>query len=373
MKANQQDVQGGPSPRIAETSVQRLSYPHFDETDYSDDDITSVYPIAFRRDPVPRLGEDDVSHKSIAAPSLRRLTVPDVDTIPDIDDGWYESRSVAASSRRPSLSSLDDVVQEDHHQLAPSNTHHVPDEEYSPVTVPGDAYPLPRMPSSTDPKPSPSLDIPDRPTLRTASSSDPLLGDVSGDSGDNTPITTVDRDPFRNASIRANLESPIPSPSCSVSDPGPLPPKIHINSIPNSPASVDIPSFAPAQPLTISDMHRRRSSLAAMSSPATNIRLSSPAQSVHSFGVASGAQSKSTITQRRAQRMKAGKNGKKDEDGKDGKPTQAQVNRKPFESTRLKGEIYKPWLEKKDPAQRWARYITLVSIVLGFVICGIRE
>ncbi len=71
--------------------------------------------------------------------------------------------------------------------------------------------------------------------------------------------------------------------------------------------------------------------------------------------------------------MKAGKNGKKDEDGKDGKPTQAQVNRKPFESTRLKGEIYKPWLEKKDPAQRWARYITLVSIVLGFVICGIRE
>ncbi len=27
---------------------------------------------------------------------------------------------------------------------------------------------------------------------------------------------------------------------------------------------------------------------------------------------------------------------------------------KPFQSTRLKEEIYKPWLEKTDPAQRWA-------------------
>ena len=69
--------------------------------------------------------------------------------------------------------------------------------------------------------------------------------------------------------------------------------------------------------------------------------------------------------------MKAGKNEKKEKDGREGKPASAQLSRKAFQSTRLKGEIYKPWLEKKDPAQRWARYITLASIVLGFAICGV--
>ncbi len=71
--------------------------------------------------------------------------------------------------------------------------------------------------------------------------------------------------------------------------------------------------------------------------------------------------------------MKAGKNGRRDRDGKDGKPTTAAMNRKPFESTRLKGEIYKPWLEKNDPAQRWARYITLASIFLDIAIAGVSE
>lgn len=48
-------------------------------------------------------------------------------------------------------------------------------------------------------------------------------------------------------------------------------------------------------------------------------------------------------------------------------------NRKAFVSTRLKGEIYKPWLETPDPAQRWARYIIIGSVVLGFVIVAISE
>ncbi|EIW67677.1 hypothetical protein TREMEDRAFT_33305, partial [Tremella mesenterica DSM 1558] len=42
-----------------------------------------------------------------------------------------------------------------------------------------------------------------------------------------------------------------------------------------------------------------------------------------------------------------------------------------FQSTRLKGEIYKPWLEKTDPAQRWARWITLTSIFIGLAVAGI--
>lgn len=44
--------------------------------------------------------------------------------------------------------------------------------------------------------------------------------------------------------------------------------------------------------------------------------------------------------------------------------------RKPFQSTRLKGEIYKPWLEHKDPALRWARWITLACIAIGFGLAG---
>jgi hypothetical protein len=47
--------------------------------------------------------------------------------------------------------------------------------------------------------------------------------------------------------------------------------------------------------------------------------------------------------------------------------------RKPFQSTRLKGEIYKPWLEHKDPALRWARWITLFCIAVGFGLAGYSE
>lgn len=69
------------------------------------------------------------------------------------------------------------------------------------------------------------------------------------------------------------------------------------------------------------------------------------------------------------------KKGKKDKEGKDGKekPAGMQMNRRAFQSTRLKGEIYKPWLEHKDPALRSARWITIASIVLGFVIMAICE
>lgn len=66
-----------------------------------------------------------------------------------------------------------------------------------------------------------------------------------------------------------------------------------------------------------------------------------------------------------------GKKGKKERDVKGAGGV--QVNRKPFQSTRLKEEIYKPWLEKKDPAQRWARWITLLSILIGLAVMGVSE
>lgn len=49
------------------------------------------------------------------------------------------------------------------------------------------------------------------------------------------------------------------------------------------------------------------------------------------------------------------------------------TNRKAFVSTRLKGDIYKPWLENPDPAQKWARWIIIGSVILGVSIVGIRE
>ena len=48
-------------------------------------------------------------------------------------------------------------------------------------------------------------------------------------------------------------------------------------------------------------------------------------------------------------------------------------NRKAFVSTRLKGEINKPWLEKPDPAQKWARWIVIGSLFLGLALVGIRK
>lgn len=52
---------------------------------------------------------------------------------------------------------------------------------------------------------------------------------------------------------------------------------------------------------------------------------------------------------------------------------QTTSNRKAFVSTRLKGEIYKPWLEHPDPAQKWARWITIGAMILGVAAAGVCE
>jgi len=43
-----------------------------------------------------------------------------------------------------------------------------------------------------------------------------------------------------------------------------------------------------------------------------------------------------------------------------------------FHSRRIKkGEVSKPWLEKKDPREKWVTIIPCVGLFLGLVICGL--
>jgi hypothetical protein len=79
---------------------------------------------------------------------------------------------------------------------------------------------------------------------------------------------------------------------------------------------------------------------------------------------------KSNIAQRPSQRMKQAGMGRKGKDNKE-PHVKSQMSRKPFQSTRLKEEIYKPWLEQKNPAQRSARWITIASIIIGIAITGV--
>jgi hypothetical protein len=79
-----------------------------------------------------------------------------------------------------------------------------------------------------------------------------------------------------------------------------------------------------------------------------------------------------TAAERRMQRMSKITNKSKN-NRMSNRPAGQQMSRKAFQSTRLKEEIYKPWLEKKDPAMRWARWITIGSIILGFAIMGVCE
>lgn len=167
-------------------------------------------------------------------------------------------------------------------------------------------------------------------------------------------------------------------------------PQIKINSIPTTPASEGAegnafqprPSFsAPfasshnASPSTI--LKHRRTSATPSNLSGQNYGSTSYADGADGFDHDSkrfSAQSngKKDFAQRRSMRAKAGKNGKKERESRDFKGT-GGVKRKPFESTRLKGEIYKPWLEKKDPAQRWARWITIASILIGIGLAGFRK
>lgn len=47
--------------------------------------------------------------------------------------------------------------------------------------------------------------------------------------------------------------------------------------------------------------------------------------------------------------------------------------RRPYPSTKLKGEIEKPWTKYPDPAHRWARVIFWALVTLGFAVGVVSE
>lgn len=47
--------------------------------------------------------------------------------------------------------------------------------------------------------------------------------------------------------------------------------------------------------------------------------------------------------------------------------------RKPYPSTKLQGEIDKPWKAYPDPAHRWGRAIFWALVFLGFIGAGASE
>ena len=50
---------------------------------------------------------------------------------------------------------------------------------------------------------------------------------------------------------------------------------------------------------------------------------------------------------------------------------QQRENQKYFHSRRVKkGEIERPWLNKKDPKEKWVTIIPLIGLALGFAIAG---
>ncbi|OCF72751.1 hypothetical protein I204_05980 [Kwoniella mangroviensis CBS 8886] len=243
-----------------------------------------------------------------------------------------------------------------------------------------------------------------RPSLGSTPSTEPLISP-----GDISPSTTPVNNPFSTSTNTQGQRlsvggggsaNPVGGSSASskssISIPSPTAPKIRINDMPNSPSSENV-SQAPTPPAVpdsapgstsshgfsspFSKPSALRSSINSIPASPTNKRASNGSTFSATGGVltASGVevnQGKNNIAARRALRMKqAQSTDSKGANGRYSNYTQpnknAALNRKAFQSTRLKGEIYKPWLEQRDPALRWARWITIGSIILGFAIAGV--
>ncbi|WVW84865.1 hypothetical protein I302_106900 [Kwoniella bestiolae CBS 10118] len=253
-----------------------------------------------------------------------------------------------------------------------------------------------------------------RPSLGSTPSTEPLISP-----GDISPSTTPVHNPFNAATAGQGRGSASQakgltvnvggggsanpfggsnrSSRSSISNPSPTAPKIRINDMPNSPPSEDVsqaptppavPDAGPApagQGLT-SPFNRSsnlRNSINSIPASPTNKRASNGSTTsvlgggaavVTASGVEVGS-GKNNIAARRALRMKQAQSTDSKGGNRYSNYTQpnknAGLNRKAFQSTRLKGEIYKPWLEQKDPALRWARWITIGSIVMGFAIAAV--
>lgn len=234
------------------------------------------------------------------------------------------------------------------------------------------------------------LPMPSRPNFTSANSHTALLGD---ESNGNTPATPYLEDPFDRSSLSDDgLAAPVETsrvngPAANLAPPPEITVSANTPEFSNSPTFDSRPSFsapfASAHEITATpqNLTQRRSSVApsALSSKPSYgaMQDTAAAQRVAAAAAASGlsAAAKNKIADRRSMRAKQVRSVRKDRESKEIKTggAGAAAKRKPFESTRLKGEIYKPWLEKKDPAQRWAKYITIASIVIGIGLAGFCE
>jgi hypothetical protein len=214
-----------------------------------------------------------------------------------------------------------------------------------------------------------------RPGFGRMTSDQPLMGDVSGT---NTPVDGLKPNPFDHdelspASAQSSGES---SPELVAIRGSHLVPKIHLNSNPTSPDPAHVASFDPrpsfAAPFNDDEEEINPVRTTPVGADRGKKTVSIAANSSVQFDIHKYTEANpNSMAARRSMRMKTqqdrlsgiskksgGSDGKKEKNGQ-------STNRKPFQSTRLKGEIYKPWLDKRDPAQRWAKYITLASIVIG--------
>ena len=213
-----------------------------------------------------------------------------------------------------------------------------------------------------------------RPGFGRMTSDQPLMGDVSGA---NTPVDGLKPNPFDNdelspASAQSSGES---SPELVAIRGSHLVPKIHLNSNPTSPDPAHVASFDPRPSFAAPFNDDEEEINPVRTTPGASDRqkktVSIAASSVQFDTQKYTDANPNSIAARRSMRMKTQQDRmsgvSKKTNGSDGKKggNGQSTNRKPFQSTRLKGDIYKPWLEKRDPAQRWAKWITLASIIIG--------
>jgi hypothetical protein len=320
---------------------------------------------------------DQISPRTESAPSIQQQLV-DTDDMPD---GKKENKGMTPSNSQFFSEHYSPAVSNDGHMDdadSPPAADYSPTQEMRSPSYATDVIPQlsPNEvggPSGTQDRDQDRL-YASRPGFGRMTSDQPLMGDVSGA---NTPIDGLKPNPFDHdelspASAQSSGES---SPELVAIRGSQLVPKIHLNSNPTSPDPPHVPSFDPrpsfAAPFNddeeeinpvrsipnAADRHKKTVSIAASSVQFDTQKYTDA--------------NPTSIAARRSMRMKTQQDRlsgvSKKSGGSDGKKekTGQSTNRKPFQSTRLKGDIYKPWLEKRDPAQRWAKYITLASIVIG--------
>ena len=228
------------------------------------------------------------------------------------------------------------------------------------------------MPSFNSPSPSPDLPANSsspsagqyRPKLETglSQSHSPLLGDISAA---NTPTSPQDN-PFD--SYRMDGSSPAVSPAPVE---GNAPPPMSSSSS-SPPHEYEDYATGPFRNNASASSSSGGSADVDTEKVAAAGNRASLAPTEKSTATSTGRAGPLTAAERRMQRMSKITNKSKN-NRQSARPAGQQMSRKAFQSTRLKEEIYKPWLEKKDPAMRWARWITLASILLGVAIMGVCE